>query len=248
MAAASHLLAMLGLFTSRCIAQKVVACRSATTVSLDVMWPAPLAANETADLFEVQVSMKGAPPFASTTSTSTNATLRDLMPDTTYSVAVRARHAASRLWTSVSSASDCATSPLAANMLHLLPPTTQPAATSVELKVEPDPPPGTLEVTYRLVGSRTEWLTQRLAGPPYLLTGLQVDTAYEVRAALADVAGPPSDVTVHRTASTVWGFLDAFRISEQCGDACQSDFLCMLACLRTQLGAHPTGTPSVMTG
>ena len=51
---------------------------------------------------------------------------------------------------------------------------------------------------------------------------------YEVKAALvlsAEEVGPSSDVTVMRTASTQWESFTAFRISENCGSACEVDYL-----------------------
>jgi len=143
-------------------------------------------------------------------------------------VVTRSRDAATRKWTRIGTAAPCATKALAPKQLHLMPPTTMPKATSVELHIAPEQQEGSVEVTYRLANSTAAWLTMRVAGPPFHLTGLAPDSAYYVKAALvvsADTVGPISDPTVHRTASSQWESLDMFRISEKCGEDCEVDFL-----------------------
>ena len=95
--------------------------------------------------------------------------------------------------------------------------------------VAPAQTPGSVELSYRVAaGSGGSWTSTRLAGPPYELTGLTPGIAYEVRAAMvlsSTKVGPPSDATIFRTENPRIDALDMYRISENCGDKCQVDFL-----------------------
>ena len=187
------------------------------------------------DLYEMQVAIAGstfAPFLAVTALTAADGIVGDLLPGTTYLVALRARDATSRLWTNATATAPimCATQALQPRQLHVLPPTILPKSTSVQFHVAPEPAAGSLEVSYRLVGAPHgyPWTVTRIAGPAFLITGLSPDSSYEVKAALvlsAEEVGPSSDVTVMRTASTQWESFTAFRISENCGSACEVDYL-----------------------
>ena len=206
-------------------------CTSSTTVSLRLTW------NEVpnVDLYEIQVAIAGstfAPFLAVTAVNAADGIVGDLLPGTTYFVALRARDATSRLWTNATANAPimCATQALQPRQLHVLPPTISPKSTSVQFDVAPKPAAGSLEVSYRLVGAPHgyPWTVTRIAGPAFLITGLAPDSSYEVKAALvlsAEEVGPSSDVTVMRTASTRWESFTVFRISENCGSACEVDYL-----------------------
>lgn len=204
-----------------------VRCESVNTVSLHASWPP----TSGADLYELQLSLDGSfKPFLSTTSLVSSVVVSDLLPSTTYQVAFRARDGASRNWTlHGSSATRCTTASLAPHQLHVLPPTEKPEAHQVTLRMAPSLPAGSIAVEYRQLGVDVPWSMTRLAGPPFKLTGLSAGTSYEVRAAqvLADgfSTGELSDAVVLRTASTAWAALQVFRISENCGEMCDVDFL-----------------------
>ena len=214
--------------TVRSRAPPLLSCAAATSVSLGLSW----AAAPSADLYEVQLALatdKLSPaPFLSITSAVPAATVRDLLPATRYAVALRTRAAGN--WTRVGDWNGCETAALQPAQLHLQPPTRAPAPASgggaIFLDVSPAVT-GSLDVQYRRAGGAAAWNATRIAGPPFSLTGLPAAATLEVRVAPASTGGatPWSDAVEFRTADAAWEPLEAWRISENCGDNCEVDFL-----------------------
>ena len=206
-------------------------CGAATSLSLGLSWGAVPGA----DLYEVQLALAPATPpaaappapFLSTTSAAPSTTVHDLLPATRYVVALRARAAGN--WSRVGSWAGCSTAALQPSQLHLLPPTRAPAPASgggtIFFDVSPTPTEGSLDVQYRQAGGGAAWNATRVAGPPFSLTGLPAAVTVEVRVAPSGGAAPWSDAVEFRTADPAWEPLEAWRISENCGNSCEVDFL-----------------------
>jgi hypothetical protein len=184
----------------------------------------------------VHVGVGGATfePFLSVTSETASAAVLDLLPDTSYTIAVRSRGPKPAKWTALGPTVVCSTAPLGGAIALLRPPQGPAMATAVVVSFTESAPSSGLAkwtVYHRVAGSSAPAAATPVpAGSTQVtVSGLAHEsTSYEVwvQTTLSSGAdGPTSPTVLHRTTSRATSFFEAFRISELCGDACQPDLL-----------------------
>lgn len=194
-----------------------------TANSLGVSWPAVPGAV----LYDVHVSLGAGAwdPFLSVTSATAEVAILDLQPATQYALSVRSRGPRPEQWTAMGPRARCSTAAAYHGGPTIRPPQgpALPDAIFVSL-AGPAPPSATLY--HRAAGSshRGE-ATPIFAGSQRVMVGqVREASSYEVWLEVG-AAGTPSPTVLHRTSSRATSFFEAYRISEECGSACQPDML-----------------------
>ena len=207
---------------------------NATATTLTVSWHE--ASN--ASVFELQLWRGINSSNLATTSSEPEVFVADLVPATSYYLAVRSRSCADGdvcRWGALTAPARCTTLALASDQARVLPPATAPTPTSVMVRLEaPQNSTATLLEFRDATASATAWSDPiRIDGTSWALDGLGPGRRYEVRATAllrdtasgVDVRGTPSEPTVFLTADPSWSSFVGYRVSELCGQDCQPDYL-----------------------